>query len=105
MFAIFKKIFNLNAATEFKELADNGAIILDVRTKGEFEEGHIFGAINIPVDQLEKNLHLIDNSNSIITCCASGMRSAAAKSLLSAKGYKAVYNGGGWKELQKKIKI
>ncbi|MFN6083407.1 MAG: rhodanese-like domain-containing protein, partial [Fluviicola sp.] len=39
----------------------------------------------------------------IITCCASGMRSASAKSLLKSSGYAEVHNGGGWMSLRNKI--
>jgi rhodanese-related sulfurtransferase len=39
----------------------------------------------------------------LITCCASGMRSASAKSILLSKGYTEVYNGGGWASLQNKL--
>jgi rhodanese-related sulfurtransferase len=81
-----------------------GAIILDVRSKGEFEGGHIKGALNIPVDQLRNNFSkLKDKNKSIITCCASGMRSASAKSILISGGYKSVFNGGGWNSLQNKL--
>jgi len=40
----------------------------------------------------------------IITCCASGMRSASAKSILKSNGFTEVHNGGGWSSLQNKIR-
>jgi rhodanese-related sulfurtransferase len=46
---------------------------------------------------------LKDKNQPIITCCASGMRSASAKSILQSNGFTQVYNGGGWSSLQNKI--
>jgi rhodanese-related sulfurtransferase len=52
-----------------------------VRSKAEFSGGHIKGAVNIPVQVLQNHLgQLKDKNKTIITCCASGMRSASAKS-------------------------
>ena len=97
-------LLGMGAQTSFSELLKNGAVIIDVRSKGEFDSGHIDGAINIPVDQLSNNLNkLKDKNKTIITCCASGMRSAAAKSMLKANGYTNVYNGGGWSGLWNKL--
>jgi rhodanese-related sulfurtransferase len=103
MFNTIKSLFGLEK-TDYAQLVNDGAIILDVRSKGEFAGGHIKGSINISVDQLSSNLHkLKDKSKPIITCCASGMRSASAKSILKSNGYTEVYNGGGWSSLQNKI--
>lgn len=90
--------------TDYADLIKRGAIILDVRSKEEFAGGHIKNAINIPVDQLLKNLSRLKNKNkTIITCCASGMRSGSAKTLLLKNGYTDVHNGGGWASLNSKI--
>ncbi|MEO8085656.1 MAG: rhodanese-like domain-containing protein [Bacteroidota bacterium] len=103
MFETIKNLF-AKEKTDFAQLMKDGAIILDVRSKGEFAGGHIKGAINISVDQLGKNLHqLKDKNKPVITCCASGARSASAKSILNSNGFTAVYNGGGWSGLQSKI--
>ena len=104
MINTLKKIFGLGPGVNYGELVKNGAIILDVRSKGEFAGGHIKGAINISVDTLSNNLSkLKDKNQPIITCCASGMRSASAKSILKSNGYTQVYNGGGWGSLQSKL--
>lgn len=103
MFDAIKSLLGLEK-TDFAELKNNGAIILDVRSKSEFSGGHIKGAMNIPVSDLQNNLSkLKDKNKPIITCCASGMRSASAKSILQNAGYKEVYNGGGWMSLDNKI--
>lgn len=104
MLNTIKNILGMGPKTDFAQLIKNGAIVLDVRSKGEFESGHIRGAINISVDQLRNNLaKLKDKNQTIITCCASGMRSASAKAILSSNGYTSVYNGGGWRSLQDKL--
>lgn len=103
MFDAIKNMFGMET-TNFAELVKKGAIILDVRSKDEFSSGHIKGAMNIPVNVLQSNLSkLKDKNKPIITCCASGMRSASAKSILQNNGYTQVYNGGGWMSLNNKI--
>lgn len=105
MFETIKKLLGLQPSVDYNELVKQGAIILDVRSKGEYSSGHIKGSVNIPLDQLNSNLQkLKDKDKPIITCCASGMRSASAKSILKSKGYSQVYNGGGWYGLDRKIK-
>lgn len=104
MLDFLKKLFGGGEATDFRALVKQGALILDVRTPGEFSSGHIKGAVNIQVDQLSHNLDkLKDKNRVIITCCASGMRSASARGILKSKGYTQVYNGGSWISLQNKI--
>lgn len=104
MINILKKIFGFGPEVNYSELVKEGAIILDVRSKGEFAGGHIKGAVNISVDTLRNNLSkLKDKNQPIITCCASGMRSASAKNILQSNGYTQVFNGGGWSSLQNKI--
>ena len=90
--------------TDYNELIKQGAIVLDVRSKGEFAGGHIKNSINIPVDQLSNISSKLKNKNKcIIGCCASGMRSGTAKRILESQGYTAVFNGGSWNELQNKL--
>jgi len=104
MLNFIKNLLGISAPVDYAKLIKNGAVIIDVRTKGEFLGGHIKGAINIPLDTLNSNLHKLKKDKPIITCCASGMRSASAKSILKSKGFEEVYNGGGWTSLQSKIK-
>lgn len=105
MLNTIKKIFGIGPKVDYAELVKKGAIILDVRSNGEYSGGHVKGSINIPVDQLNKNLSkLKDKNKPIITVCASGMRSASAKSILKSNGYTQVYNGGSWGSLQNKLR-
>ena len=104
MINTIKKLFGIGPQVNYAELVQQGALILDVRSKGEYAGGHIKGSINISVDTLNNNLNKLKNKEqTIITCCASGMRSASAKSILKSHGYTKVYNGGGWISLQNKI--
>lgn len=104
MIAALKELLGMGPKVDYAQLVKEGAIILDVRSKGEYAGGHIKGSINISVDTLSNNLSkLKDKDKTIITCCASGMRSASAKGILKSNGYTQVYNGGGWSSLQNKL--
>jgi phage shock protein E len=102
MLDAIKNLFGMDK-TDYSDLVKQGAVIVDVRSKSEYAGGHIKNSINIPVDQLEKNLSKLNKEKTIITCCASGMRSASAKNILHNNGYKNVHNGGGWASLNNKI--
>jgi phage shock protein E len=105
MINTIKRLLGLGPKVDYSVLVKRGAVILDVRSKGEYAGGHIKGSVNIPVDALNSNLnHLKDKSKPVITCCASGMRSAAAKNILKSNGFLEVYNGGSWITLEHKIK-
>jgi len=97
------KLFGSAPKADFKELIKRGAVIVDVRTPGEFAGGHIRNSVNIPLQLLQNSLSKLKKDKPVITCCASGMRSASAKSILKAKGYDA-HNGGGWISLQSRIR-
>jgi rhodanese-related sulfurtransferase len=103
MIKLLKNLLGLRSETEMKNLVKNGAQIIDVRTPIEYQSGHIRDSVNIPLQNLKQSLSKIKKDRPIITCCASGMRSASAKSILKANGYREVYNGGGWHNLQGKI--
>jgi phage shock protein E len=88
-----KTIYREVSAAEFKRGYVNG-FLLDVRTPDEFKEGHIAGAVNLNIydadfsDQLDQ----LDKSKPIYVYCKSGGRSTDASDMMSAKGFKAVYN-------------
>ena len=86
-----------------KEFMDKGAIIIDVRTTGEFQGGHIKGSKNIPLNMISSKINDIKKLNKpVIACCASGMRSSQATSILKSNGID-VMNGGGWSSLENKL--
>jgi len=90
-------------AVDYHELVKSGAEIIDVRSKGEYAGGHISSSKNIPVDTLANHISKLNKNKVIITCCASGMRSGVAKTMLKNNGFKEVHNGGSWQSLQNKI--
>jgi rhodanese-related sulfurtransferase len=83
-----------------KALLEKGAQIVDVRSKAEFKAGSHPKSINIPLDELEKNLKKLDATRPVLVCCASGSRSGAAVSILKGKGFKEVHNLGSWQRIQ-----
>lgn len=70
-----------------------GAVILDVRTPEEFSQGHVPGAVNLPLDQIE-TIEL-DQNTPLFVYCHSGARSSSAAAILRNKGYLSVTNLGG----------
>lgn len=80
-----------------KIMAENEYIIVDVRTKEEYEESHISGAINIPYDEITNN-NILDKDKVIFVYCRSGARSEIAFSTLTNLGY-TVYDLGAFSEI------
>lgn len=103
MIGFLKNLFSAGPDVDYAEMVANGAQIIDVRTPMEYKGGHIKGSLNIPLDSLQRNISKINKNKPVITCCASGMRSASAKNILKSNGYTEVYNGGGWSSLQNKL--
>lgn len=87
-----------------KILKEKQGTIIDVRTPGEFNGGNVPGSINIPLRDITQKIDELKKLNSpIVLCCASGARSASAKSILKSNGFSQVYNGGSWISLKNKI--
>ena len=81
---------------EARALVEGGAILVDVRSSGEFDSGHIDGAISIPIQELGgRTDELGDKDREIVLYCQSGGRSAMAKRLLQSKGFQKVHDLGG----------
>lgn len=88
---------------QVEKFINEGAIILDVRTKREWDQGHIKNSIHIPLDQLRERLPEIKRLNKpVITICESGVRSSKAAKFLNLNQVTAT-NGGGWKSLNRII--
>jgi len=103
MLQAIKNLLGFGPKVDYRDLIQKGAVIIDVRTPNEFRGGHIKSALNIPLNNLASQVSKIKKDKPVITCCASGMRSASAKSYLQSNGFKEVYNGGSWMSLQNKI--
>jgi rhodanese-related sulfurtransferase len=79
-----------------KSIKEKKGTLLDVRSIMEFEENHIPGAINIPLDTVEANIKKIESlPKPIVVYCLSGGRSGIATGILQQNGLQDVYNGGG----------
>ena len=81
----------------------NGAIILDVRTAKEYATGHIDGSVNISLGTIRERYRELDPTKTYITTCSHGLRSVKAASLLEERGFKNVYNGGAWTDLEQVV--
>ena len=86
-----------------EKLVANRAIILDVRTVTEFRTGHIAGSMNIPLGRIRQRYTELDTDKTYITCCSHGLRSVKVETILKEMGFKHVYNGGAWSDLEKII--
>lgn len=85
--------------TDYKKLLEDGAVIIDVRTKSEFSGGSVPGSENIPLQTIPNKIKQIKSLQTPVICvCASGMRSGAASSQLKAAGIES-YNGGAWTKM------
>jgi hydroxyacylglutathione hydrolase len=71
-----------------RRLPVNGLMLLDVRGRSEFADGHLPGAVNIPLGYLPQRLNEIPSDKTVVTQCASGYRSQIAASLLQAAGFR-----------------
>jgi len=89
-----KNIFFGPEASFYKELIENGAVLIDVRTKAEFDAGHLQGSLNIPIKTLKKKANELKGKE-VVLVCKSGVRAATAKGILNSQGIKA-HNAGPW---------
>lgn len=97
MLDMIKAAMGFGPSLDYSDLKKKNALILDVRSRGEFQSGHYQKAKNIPLDELSSKIADLKKENRpIITCCMSGARSGSAKSQLEAAGCAEVYNGGNW---------
>ena len=83
-------------------MIEQGVLLIDVRTSGEFAQGHIDGALNIPWEQTEKLMSAIGNEKqrSVVVYCRSGNRSGKAKAVLETQGYTNIFNAMGYESLK-----
>ena len=86
-----------NTSTIQQILEENNYIIVDVRTKEEYEEGHVKESINIPYDEIDENIGL-EKEKTILVYCRSGKRSSIGYKQLTSLGYE-VYDLGAYDSL------
>jgi phage shock protein E len=101
MLSFFKRLFQKNNVG-VEQALQKGAVIVDVRTKSEYDQGHFAGSKNIPLNEIKLKTEMIRKWNkAVVTVCRSGSRSAMAKGILQEAGIE-VYNGGAWTSLNTK---
>ena len=76
---------------------DKNAVLLDVRTVGEFSRGHINGFKNIPVDELRERINEVEKGKPVYLICQSGLRSYIASRILEGNGYETYNFSGGFR--------
>lgn len=85
---------------EAKSLVARGALLVDVRTPGEYAAGHVRGSRNIPLDSIGRHISELKKAGKpVVLVCASGNRSGRAKAILENAGIEA-YNAGSWTNLR-----
>jgi rhodanese-related sulfurtransferase len=103
MIGFIKNMFSGKGDEALQSQLDAGAVVIDVRSEGEFSGGHVKGSKNIPLNSLSGKLAGVKKLNKPVVCvCASGIRSAQATNFLNQNGVTAV-NGGSWYSVEKLI--
>lgn len=87
-----------------KPITKKETFYVDVRTPAEFAQGSVKGAVNIPLDQIEKQLVKFKGKKNIVVFCRSGSRSSQAKAILEQNGMTNVTDGGSWEDVNTKMK-
>ena len=95
---IWKRLSLIPPAAAREHLRE-GALVVDVRSAGEFRGGHLPDAVNIPLDELQDGLprHVTDKARVLLLHCLSGTRSGIARRQLKSTGYQNVYNLGSYR--------
>ena len=95
---IEKRVVKQFHPEDVADLPRDGSItLLDARTPGEFQNGHIEGFVNIPVDELRERLGEIEKEKTVYVMCQSGLRSYIACRILSGNGYDCRNLSGGYR--------
>ncbi len=87
-----------------KQALREGAVVIDLRTAYEYDQGHVPRSLNIPIDRIKANIGRIRELNKpVILCCATGSHCWEAADILRDAGIRRVINGGDWKSVLRKI--
>lgn len=105
-FFLFRKMRGGINGEKAQELLRQGAVLLDVRGKNEFAEGHLPEAVNLPLNQLsEKVGEIVPSRETAVLCyCLSGNRSGTAVGQLRRMGYQNSFNLGSYSRAMKMVK-
>ena len=85
---------DINRLDAFRDYLGDRAVIVDVRTKEEFDEGHFKGAVLSPLDMIESDHGALAKDKVVVVYCRSGNRSAQAQEILERLGYFVIDAGG-----------
>lgn len=100
----FFGMFGTDTSGAVKELLDKGAVIVDVRTPGEFQGGNVAGSKNYPLQDLPNRVDELKKiGKPLVLCCASGNRSGQAAGFLKSRGIECE-NGGGWMQVNNMVR-
>src|ERR1700733_10094887 len=87
---------------KIRQALRTGGVVIDLRTAPEFDQGHMPGAHNIPVDRIRANLDRIrDMNRPVILCCATGANCREAMNILKQAGIVQVVAGVSWESVWK----
>lgn len=100
---ILSWLFGGSAKQDLSGIISEGAFLVDVRSSGEFAQGHVKGSVNIPLDHIPSQLAKFKNRKNIIVFCRSGNRSSQAKLFLEQNGFANIVNGGTWENVKQYI--
>jgi phage shock protein E len=101
LYFIYKQYQSFKVKKMLPILRNEGAVMIDVRSEGEFQSGHAPETINMPLNTLSSSLKSLPKDKPIVVCCASGTRSAMARKVLQKNGFEKTYNVGSWTALLK----
>ena len=100
MFEFLKNMMGPAESPSLREVLERDPMIVDVRSPFEFDQGHIRGSVNIPVNQLPRDIEEIKSRGiPVVVVCRSGARSKMAAEILREAGVE-VYNGGAWVQVE-----
>ena len=96
---------NPKQKADVSALVKNGALVIDARTQGEFDSGHLQDAVNIPHNNIDRQIgqYAKTKEQPIVVYCHSGARSAHACKVLTRMGYSQVSNGGSLRHMRKAL--
>jgi rhodanese-related sulfurtransferase len=81
---------------DWKEIGRAGVVLLDVREADEFEQGHVDGAVNLPLSELRRRIDEVPRDRELWVCCAAGQRAYYAQRLLMQRGLDVKSLSGGF---------
>lgn len=90
--------------SKVKQALQDGAVVIDLRTAYEYDQGHVPRSLNIPIDRIRANIDRIrDLKKPVILCCATGSHCWEAADILKNAGVQRVINGGDWRSVLRKM--